>query len=115
MIEQHLMNAAIVGENPDTAFIAEGNRLHAVDQAIANQKKDKSSPDQVLPLMREAYKALIEYSEGKVESHFLETDAKKWEGKTDEQSHLISHIHNIFTHLPHHLRNELSSKIHHKI
>jgi hypothetical protein len=109
-----LFNAAEIGENPDTAFNVEGNHLHAVDQSIADRQKDKSDPRQVLPLMREALKALIQYAQGKVESHFLEIDWKIIEGKEDEQKQLIHKIQNIYTHLPHHDRNELSSLVHHK-
>lgn len=111
---ENLFNAAEVGENPETAFIVEGKRLHAVEQSIADQKKDKSDPKLVLPLMREALKTLIQYSEGKVESHFLEVDWKMIQGKSDEQKQLVHKIYNIYSHLPHHDRNELSSLIHHK-
>jgi hypothetical protein len=112
--QDSLFNAAEVGENPDTAFLVEGKRLHAVEQSVADQKKDKSDPTLVLPLMREALKALIQFSQGNVESHFLEIDWKMMQGKPDEQAQLIHKIHNIYTHLPHHDRNELSSLIHHK-
>ena len=111
---EHLFNAAEVGENPETAFIVEGKRLHAVEQSVADQKKDKSDPKQVLPLMRDALKALIQYSQGKVESHFLEVDWKMIQGKQDEQMQLAHKIYSIYSHLPHHDRNELSSLIHHK-
>lgn len=109
-----LFNAAEIGENPNTAFIVEGNHLHAVEQGVADRQKDKSDPKQVLSLMREALKALIQYAQGKVESHFLEVDWKMIEGKPDEQKQLIHKIQNIYTHLPHHDRNELSSLIHHR-
>lgn len=111
---ENLFNAAIVGENPNTAFIVEGSRLHAIEQSIANQKKDKSDPKKVLPLMREALEALVGFAEGKIADHFLEVD---WDGlinKPKEQSLLIERIHSIYSHLPHHDRNELSSLIHHK-
>lgn len=111
---ENLYNAAEIGENPDTAFIVEGKRLHAVEQRIADQKKDQSDSKIVLPLMRDALKALIQYAQGKVESHFLEVDWKMIQGKPDEQAQLIHHIHNIYSHLPHHDRNELSSLVHHK-
>jgi hypothetical protein len=110
----NLFNAAEVGENPETAFIAEGKRLHAVEPSVADQKKDKSDPKQVLPLMREALKALIQYAQGKVESHFLEIDWKMIQGKPDEQAQLVHKISNIYSHLPHQDRNELSSLIHHR-
>lgn len=109
-----LFNAAEIGENPDTAFIVEGNHLHAVEQSVADRQKDKSDPKLILPLMREALKALIQFATGKVESHFLEMDWKMMEGKADEQRQMIHKIHNIYTHLPHHDRNELSSLIHHR-
>ena len=111
---ENLFNAAEVGENPKTAFIAEGKRLHAVEKSVADQKKDKSDPKQVLPLMREALKALIQYAQGKVESHFLEVDWKTIQDKPDEVEQLVRKTCTIYTHLPHHDRLELSSLIHHK-
>ena len=78
-----LFNAAVVGENPDTAFIVEGNRLHAVEKRIAEQRKDKSDPKKVIPLLRSALKTLIGYSEGKVEGHFLDFDWKSFSGKPE--------------------------------
>jgi len=111
---ENLFNAAEIGENPDTAFIVEENHLHAVEQSVADQKKDQSDSKKVLPLMREALKALIQYASGKVESHFLEVDWKMLQGKPDEQEQLVHKIHNIYSHLPHHDRNELSTLIHHK-
>lgn len=115
-MENHanLFNAAEVGENPETAFIVEGKHLHAVEQRVADQKKDKSDPKLVLPLMRDALKALIQHAQGKVASHFLEVDWKMMQNKSDEQAQLIHHIYNIYSHLPHHDRNELSSLVHHK-
>lgn len=110
----HLFNAAEVGENPETAFIVEGKHLHAVEHSIAAQKKERSDPKLVLPLMRDALKALIQYAQGKVEAHFLDVDWKMIQGKSDEQAQLIHKIQNIYSHLPHHERNELSSLIHHK-
>lgn len=110
----NLFNAAEIGENPETAFIVDGKHLHAVEQRIADQKQDKGDPKQVLPLIRDALKALIQYAEGKVESHFLEIDWKMIQGKPDEQAQLIHKVYNIYSHLPHHDRNQLSSLIHHK-
>jgi hypothetical protein len=110
----HLFNAVVIGENPNTAFIVENNRLHAVEKSIADQKKDKSNPKVVLPLMREALKALIKFSEGKIEGHFLSIDWKEITGKPNEQQLLIQKIDHIFSHLPHQDRQELSSLIHHK-
>jgi len=109
-----LFNATEMGENPDTNFIVEGNHLHAIDQNIADYQKNKCDPKQVLTLMREALKALIQYAKGKVEPHFLEIDWKTIEGKSDEQKQLMHKVHNIYTHLPHHDRNELSTLVHHK-
>lgn len=110
----HLFNAAVVGENPDTAFIVEGNRLHAVEKSVAERKKESSEPKKVLPLLRNALKALIAYSEGKVEGHFLDIDWTAYENKPNEQSQLIWKINQIYGHLPHHDHNELCSMIHHK-
>lgn len=110
----NLFNAAIVGENPDTAFLAEGNRLHAVEKSVAESKKDKSDPKKVVPLIRNALKALIVYAGGKVEGHFLEVDWKALNDKPNEQALLVLKLHQIYSHLPHHDHNELCSLIHHK-
>lgn len=110
----NLFNAVVVGENPESAFIVEGNRLHAIEQSIAALKKDKSDPKQVIPLMRDALKALIQHAEGKVPAHFTNIDLKEFSEKADEEAQLIKKIENIFTHLPHTDRNQLSSMIHHK-
>lgn len=110
----NLFNAAVVGENPDTAFIVEGNHLHAIEQSIANQRKDKSDPKKVVPMLRDALKALIAFAQGKVEGHFLEVDWNELSGKPNEQAQLIQKITHIYSHLPHHDRNDLSSMIHHK-
>lgn len=114
MQNHDLYNAAEIGENPDTAFVVEQNHLHAVEQRVADQQKDKSDPQLILPLMRKAFKALIQYAQGKVESHFLEFDEKAIEGKSDEQAQLMHRIYNIYSHLSHHDRSELSSLVHHK-
>lgn len=110
----HLFNAAVVGENSASAFIIEGNRLHAVEKSIADQKKDKSDPKKVIPLLRSALNEIIAFGRGKVEEHFLDVDFKSLEGKPNEQALLVSKIVHIFSHLPHNDRNELSSLIHHK-
>lgn len=110
----NLFNAAIVGENPDTAFLVEGNRLHAVEKSIADLRKDKSSPQLVIPMIRNALKALIVFAAGKVENHFLEVDWKAFTDKSNEQALLVLKIGQIYSHLPHHDHNELSSMIHHK-
>jgi hypothetical protein len=108
----NLFNAVVVGENPEASFIIDGKHLHAVEKSVADLKKDKSDSKVVLPLIREALKDLIQFSQGKIESHFLNVDLT--EGKPDEQTFLVKNIHNIFSHLPHSDRNELSSLIHHK-
>ncbi len=113
----NLFNAVIVGENgenPDLVFfVVEGNRLHAVDRQVANLKKGQSKPEQILPLMREALKALIAYSDEKVEPHILDVDWATFSGP-NEQTLLVGKIEHIFRHLHHNYRNELSSMIHHK-
>jgi hypothetical protein len=109
----NLFNAAEIGENPDTEFVVEGKHLHAVDAKVAHERKDKSDPKIVLPLIREALKALIKYAQGKVEAHFLDVDLKQFDGKPDEEAQLRHKIEHIFSHLHHHDRNELSSLIHH--
>lgn len=111
---QSLFNAAVIGENPDASFIVEGNRLHAVEASIAKQKTEQSNPAKLLPLIQQALESLINYGQGKVEPHFLEMEEDSFENDADEEAHLIHQIHSIFSHLPHHDRNELSSLIHHK-
>ncbi|CUI16323.1 hypothetical protein PNK_0697 [Candidatus Protochlamydia naegleriophila] len=112
---ENLFNAAVIGENPETAFIIlEGNRLHAVEQSVADLKQDERDPEQLLILTRNGLNALIEFAQGKIEPHFLEIDWDELSSQDDEQAHLIRKIHNIFSHLPHHFRNELSALIHHK-
>lgn len=110
----NLFNAAEMGENPATAFIVEGKHLHAVELSVANQKKDKSDPLVVLPLMREALKALIKFGSGKVEAHFLDVDWKSLEGSADEHEKIVHHVQEIYSHLHHRDRNELSTLIHHR-
>lgn len=110
----NLRNAVVIGENPDTAFIIENNHLHAVEQSVADLKKDKSDSKQLIPLMREALKALVIFAKGKVEPHFLEIDWKALSSGENEQEELIGKIHHIFSHLPHHDRNDLSALVHHK-
>lgn len=105
-----LFNAVVIAENPDAAFIAEGNRLHAVEQHVADLKKDKSDPKIVLPLMRDALTALNQFAEGKVPQHFIEMVSLK----SKERDQLIEKIESIYAHLSHHDRNELSTLIHHK-
>lgn len=107
----NLFNAVVIAENPEMAFIADGNHLHAVDRKVAELQKDKSKPELVLPLMRKGFEALCKYAQGKVEQHFINSPVSS---KPNEQDRLIENIQNIYTHLPHHDRNELSSLIHHK-
>ncbi len=109
-----LFNAAMIGENPDSAFIIEDNYLHAVDPSIANRQKEKCDPKKIISSMRNALKAIIHFSSGIVESHFLEIDWKMLEGKQNEEQEIRHKILNIYSHLPHHYRNELSTFIHHK-
>lgn len=112
---ENLCNAAIIGENHESAFLVEGNNLHAVEKLIADRQKDKSDPKKVLPLIRKAVEELIVFANGKVENHFLEVDWKSFKDQADEHERLVSIIDHIFRHLPHHDRNELSSMIHHKL
>ena len=105
-----LFNAAIVAENPEASFIVEGGRLHAVDKQVAALKKDKSDPKVVLPLMREALKALLQFTAGKLAPSYNEMISMK----PSEQDQLIEKLNHIYLHLQHQDRNELSSMIHHK-
>lgn len=107
-----LYNASVIGENPREEFIVDGKHLHAVEPQIAAVKKNKNN--QVLPLIREALTALIQFSESKVEPHFLEIDLKSIEDKPNEKALLVEKIEQIYSHLPHSDRNHLSSLIHHK-
>lgn len=104
----NLANAAVVAENPDTAFVVEGKRLHAVDERVADLKKENANPDQIISLMQEALQALVEFAQDKVESHFLDIDQP-----IQDQPQLIAKIEQIYTHLPHLDRQKLSSLIHH--
>src|SRR5690242_1853140 len=113
----HLYNAAVIGENgnnPDVAFIVDGKQLHAVEQFIADQKKDKSTPALVLPLMREAMKSLLQFSQRNVPAAKADVGQKGISLKEDEREQLIEKIINIYVHLSHQDRNDLSSLIHHK-
>lgn len=111
---ENLCNAAVIGENHESAFLADGNLLHPVDKILADKQKDKSDPKKIIPLIRNAVEEIIAYAKGKVEDHFLEVDWKAFKDKPKEHEKLVSIIHHIFSHLPHHDRNELSSLIHHK-
>lgn len=110
----NLYNAAIIGENSELGFIVDGSRLHAVELHVASLKKEKSDPELVLPLMRDALKALIKFAYGKVPTHVTEIDLKEISLKPNEHDQLIEKILHIFKHLSHQERNELSSLIHHK-
>lgn len=107
----NLFNAIVVGENPDATFIAENGKLHAVEQHVAELKKEQSADKAVLPLLREAFNALVKFGEGRVPPHFLEVISLK----AQEREQLIEKIEAIYQHLSHHDRQELSSLIHHKI
>lgn len=107
----NLFNATVVGENPDAAFVAENGKLHAVEQHVADLKKEKSDAKVVLPLMREALNALVQFAEERVmPTHILEMISLK----ANEREQLIDKIVAIYQHLSHHDRQELSSLIHHK-
>ena len=109
----HLYNAVVIAENAQSAFLAEGSRLHAVEEHVAARKKDQSSPQATLPLMRNAFQALMQFAQGKVPPAF--TSAEKTVSlKPNEQEQLVEKIVNIYTHLPHNDRIALSSMIHHK-
>lgn len=105
-----LFNAVVIGENPESAFIVEGNHLHAVESPIAELKKDKSNLEIVLPLMRNAFEAILRYAQGKVPSRFTNMISLK----ENERDQLIEKIVNVYTHLHRDERNELSSMVHHK-
>lgn len=110
--EKHLFNAAVVGENPDSAFVLENYSLHAVEKNVAKLRKEQSREELVIPVMRDALQALIKYSEGKVPPHFLRIDWNGMTGNPNEQKELIYSIVQIYIHLPHYERNHLSSLVH---
>ena len=112
--QDNLFNAAVVGENPDTAFLVEGKHLHAVEQRIADQKRDQSDPKKILPLLQGALEGLTSFAQGKVEPHFLEENDSFSSNEQEHMNQLIQKIQRIYMHLPHHIRNDLSSHIHHK-
>src|SRR5437870_4154125 len=98
----NLYNAAVIGENgemPGVAFIVEANRLHAVEQHIANQKKEKSDSKLVLPLMREALNALLKFAQRNAHQPIANRDLKDVSLKADERDQLIEKIKNIYVHL----------------
>lgn len=105
---QDLYNAAVVGENPEAAFLVEGKKLHAVEKSIAALKK--SNPEAAIPLMQSALKALIKFANEKT----VEIDLKSVSLKSTELQQLVDKILQIYQHLHHHDRNDLSSLIHHK-
>lgn len=108
----NLFNAAIVGENSGDAFLVEGSQLHAVDERVAALKKDKSNPKVVLPVIRDALKALINFAEGKLAPHYTDMNWKAISGQSEELEELIAKIRLIYFHLPHTERHRLSSIIH---
>ena len=85
-----------------------GEHIAVLDFSIRKHRAD------LLQAIREGLQALIHFSRGKVEPHFLEENTKSFSGEEEEISQVASQIHNIYSHLPHHYRNELSSLIHHK-
>ena len=113
MEDVNLFNAVVIGENPEAAFFVEGNKLHAVDERVAALKKEKSSPDRLLPLVRSALKTLLKKAQGKIAPHILDMDLRALEGHPNELAELTVRIETIYSHLPHHERNQLSSLVHH--
>lgn len=110
---QGLYNAAVIGENPEMEFLVENGHLHPVEPSVAERKPEQNNPEKVLPLMREALEELIKYAKEKVPLHF--TDKEQIVSlEPDEHDQLVQKIMNIYTHLPHHNRNEMSTLIHHK-
>ena len=109
----NLFNAVVIAENPDSAFIIMGNRLHAVDKRVAEQQKEKSKPEIVLPLILEALKAFVKFADGKVKPHLIEEGKNALTELATQQEELIGKIEQIYIHLSHHDRNQLSSLIHH--
>lgn len=108
-----LDNAVVIAENPETAFIVESNRLHAVDQRVSEQREDHN-PEHILPLMKKALQALINYAEHKVPPHFVEMGKELVNQSKADESEFVEKIRQIYSHLPRHARNELSSLVHHK-
>jgi hypothetical protein len=106
----NLFNASVIGENPEEVFVVMDGRLHAVDRRVATLKAEKSDPAKVLPLVRDALKALIEFAGETVEPHFLNVD---WNVVSNNQPMLISKLTNIYMHLPRKERNQLVAMIHH--
>lgn len=113
MDDVSLFNAVVIGENPESAFFIEGDKLHAIDDKVAALKREKSSSERLLPLMRDALKSLIKVAKGKVAPHLIDLDIKNLEGHPNEQSELSVRIETIYRQLPHQERNKLSSLIHH--
>lgn len=109
----NLANAAVMGENPDSGFIVEGKRLHAVERSVAALKNQNNTLGELISIMREALKALIIYADGKVEPHFLEIAQNTLEREGENPSELMTKLEQIYRHLPHHDRNDLNSMIHH--
>jgi hypothetical protein len=112
-LNENLYNAAVIGENAesaDVAFIVEGKRLHAVEKSVAELEKEKSNPKLVLNLLRDAYTELQKFASGKAPQKFIDFISLK----AEEYDQLLEKIANIYFHLPHSDRNELSSLIHHK-
>ena len=112
-LDHDLYNAAIIGENSESAFLLENNRLHPVEETVAEIKFEQSNPKIILPFMRRALDRLAQFAKGKVAPHFTDME-KNVSLKPEEKDQLIEKIVNIYIHLPHHERIELSSLVHHK-
>ena len=110
----NLFNAAVIGENPTTAYILKGDHLHAVESSVAEERNNGNNAKNIVPLMKKALQALVEFSSGKVEAHFLDIDTDDFSDDEDGQDEIVEKIHQIYTHLPHHNRIELSSLIHNR-
>jgi hypothetical protein len=110
-----LFNAAVIGENHEAFFLLEEDgHLHAVEKLIAEHKIDQKQRTKVLEKIKEAKKALHAFARGKIEAHFLNDEPASYVNEKEEREQIVTQIHNIYYHLPHHFRNELSSLIHHK-
>lgn len=110
--DKDLYNATVIAENPEMVFLVEGDHLHPVEPSVGKLKH--ASLETVLPLMRNALKKLAIFAQGKVPPHFTDME-KNVSLKAHEKDQIIEKIGNIYHHLPHHDRNDLSTLIHHKL